>query len=134
MARGPRYPRLDLPAKADGSFVFAGDVRVPGMVHAAIVHGPQGDTVLSSFDRKAAEQVPGVVGVVQSRRWVAAAAKTWHAAHKAVLAMEPRFHAAGRIADFLLRSRTASTPRCAAGGRRGSWPRAIPMPCSPSPA
>ncbi len=95
----PRFPRLDLPAKADGSFVFAGDVRVPGMVHAAIVHGPQGDTVLSSFDRKAAEKVPGVVGVVQSKRWVAAAAKTWHAAHKAVLAMEPRFHAAGRIAD-----------------------------------
>lgn len=95
----PRYPRLDLPAKVDGSFVYAGDVRVPGMVHAAIVHGPQGDTVLSSFDRKAAEGIPGVVGVVQSKRWVAAAAKTWHAAHKAVLAMEPRFHAAGRIAD-----------------------------------
>ena len=95
----PRYPRLDLPAKVDGSFVFAGDVRVPCMVHAAIVHGPQGDTVLSSFDRKAAEGIPGVVGVVSSKRWVAAAAKTWHAAHKAVLAMEPRFHAAGRIAD-----------------------------------
>lgn len=95
----PRFPRLDLPAKVDGSFVFAGDVRVPGMVHAAIIHGPQGDTVLSSFDRKAADKVPGVVGVVPSKRWVAAAAKTWHAAHKAVLAMEPRFHAAGRIAD-----------------------------------
>ena len=95
----PRFPRLDLPAKADGSFVFAGDIRVPGMVHAAIVHGPQGDTVLSSFDRKAAGKVPGVVGVVHAKRWVAAAAKTWHAAHKAVLAMEPRFHAAGRIAD-----------------------------------
>jgi isoquinoline 1-oxidoreductase beta subunit len=43
--------------------------------------------------------VPGVVGVVHAKRWVAAAAKTWHAAHKAVLAMEPRFRAAGRIAD-----------------------------------
>jgi isoquinoline 1-oxidoreductase beta subunit len=95
----PRFPRLDLPAKADGSFVFAGDVRVPGMVHAAIAHGPQGDTVLSSYDRKAAAKVPGVVGVVHAKRWVAAAAKTWHAAHKAVLAMEPRFRAAGRIAD-----------------------------------
>lgn len=97
--RAPRFPRLDLPAKADGSFIYAGDVRVPGMVHAAIIHGPQGDTVLSSFDRKAAARVPGLVGVVHARRWVAAAAKTWHAAHKAVLAMEPRFRAAGRIAD-----------------------------------
>ncbi|OYU34151.1 molybdopterin cofactor-binding domain-containing protein [Novosphingobium sp. PASSN1] len=94
-----RFPRLDLPVKADGSFVFAGDVRVPGMVHAAIVHGPQGDTVLSTYDGKAASKVPGVVGVVRAKRWVAVAAKTWHAAHKAVLAMEPRFRAAGRIAD-----------------------------------
>ena len=95
----PRFPRLDLPAKADGSFVFAGDVRLPGMVHAAIAHGPQGDTELSSFDRKAADSVPGVVGVVRTKRWLAAAATTWHAAHKAVLAMEPRFRAVGRIAD-----------------------------------
>lgn len=95
----PRFARLDLPPKIDGSFVFAGDVRVPGMVHAAIIHGPQGDTVLSSFDRKAADKVPGVVGVVEGKRWVAAAAGTWHTAHKAVLAMEPRFRAAGRIAD-----------------------------------
>jgi isoquinoline 1-oxidoreductase beta subunit len=95
----PRFPRLDLPAKADGSFVFAGDVRLPGMVHAAIVHGPQGDTELSSFDRSAASGVRGVVGVVHTKRWLAAAADTWHAAHKAVLAMEPRFRAVGRIAD-----------------------------------
>ncbi len=96
---GARFPRLDLPAKADGSFVFAGDVRLPGMVHAAIAHGPQGDTELSSFDRKAAGNVPGVIGVVHTKRWLAAAANTWHAAHKAVLAMEPRFRAVGRIAD-----------------------------------
>ncbi|MFM9934725.1 MAG: molybdopterin cofactor-binding domain-containing protein [Novosphingobium sp.] len=95
----PHFPRLDLPAKADGSFVFAGDVRLPGMVHAAIVHGPQGDTELSSFDRKAAGRIRGVAGVVHSKRWLAAAANTWHAAHKAVLAMEPRFRAVGRIAD-----------------------------------
>jgi len=94
-----RFPRLDLPTKVDGSFIFAGDVRLPGMVHAAIVHGPQGDTELSSFDRNAAAGVRGVVGVVHTKRWLAAAAKTWHAAHKAVLAMEPRFRAVGRIAD-----------------------------------
>lgn len=114
----PRYPRLDLPAKADGSFVFAGDVRVPGMVHAAIVHGPQGDTVLSTYDSKAAGKVPGVVGVVHAKRWVAAAAKTWHAAHKAVLAMEPRFRAAGRIADSsALETRIDTALRKGAGTR-----------------
>ena len=95
----PRYPRLDLPAKADGSFVFAGDVRLPGMVFAAIAHGPQGNSVLSSHDKDAAAGVRGLVGVVHARRWLAAVATTWHAANKAVKAMEPRFRAAGPIAD-----------------------------------
>lgn len=93
------FPRLDLPAKADGSFVFAGDVRLPGMVHAAIAHGPQGDAVLASYDRQAAAQVKGLVGVVRAKRWLAAVASTWHAADKALAAMDPRFRAAGRIVD-----------------------------------
>ncbi|MEC8838491.1 MAG: molybdopterin cofactor-binding domain-containing protein, partial [Pseudomonadota bacterium] len=29
----PECPRLDLPSKVDGSFLFAGDVRLPGMVY-----------------------------------------------------------------------------------------------------
>ncbi|MCW1383314.1 molybdopterin-dependent oxidoreductase [Novosphingobium sp. KCTC 2891] len=95
----PRYPRLDLPAKADGSFVFAGDVRLPGMVFAAIAHGPQGDSVLASYDKAAAADVKGLVGVVHAKRWLAAAGTTWHAADKALKAMDPRFKAAGRIAD-----------------------------------
>ena len=95
----PRHPRLDLPAKVDGSFTFAGDVRLPGMVFAAIAHGPQGAAVLSSYDKQAAAPVRGLVGVVRAKRWLAAAATTWHAADKAVRAMEPRFKADGPIAD-----------------------------------
>ncbi len=95
----PRFPRLDLPAKVDGSFVFAGDVRLPDMVFAAVAHGPQGDCVLASYDAQAAAKVTGLVRVVHTRRWLAAVATTWHAAAKAVAAMEPRFKAAGRIAD-----------------------------------
>ncbi|MEO0031327.1 MAG: hypothetical protein RIS94_1085 [Pseudomonadota bacterium] len=95
----PRFPRLDLPAKVDGSFVFAGDVRLPGMVHAAIAHGPQGDAVLASYDKQAAVEVKGLVGVVKAKRWLAAVASTWHAADKALAAMDPRFKAAGRVVD-----------------------------------
>ncbi|WP_225206939.1 xanthine dehydrogenase family protein molybdopterin-binding subunit [Novosphingobium huizhouense] len=95
----PACPRLDLPAKVDGSFVFSGDVRLPGMVHAAIAMGPQGDSVLASYDKQAAAQVKGLVGVVHAKRWLAAAGTTWHAADKALKAMDPRFKAAGRIAD-----------------------------------
>ena len=95
----PRYRRLDLPPKVDGSFVFAGDVRLPDMVYAAVAHGPQGDTVLGSYDKQAAANIKGLVRVVHTRRWLAAVATNWYAASKAVAAMEPRFKAIGRIAD-----------------------------------
>ena len=52
-----RFPRLDLPSKVDGSHVFAGDVRLPGMVHTAIRHGPIGDTVLAIYDKAHASGV-----------------------------------------------------------------------------
>lgn len=95
----PRHPRLDLPAKVDGSFTFAGDIRLPGMVYAAIAHGPQGASYLSSYDKQAAATVRGLVGVVHAKRWLAAVASDWYSADKAVRAMEPRFKADGPIAD-----------------------------------
>ena len=94
-----RHPRLDLPAKVDGSFTFAGDLRLPDMVFAAIAHGPLGASVLSSYDKQAAAQVRGLVGVVHAKRWLAAVATDWYSADKAVRAMEPRFKADGPIAD-----------------------------------
>jgi isoquinoline 1-oxidoreductase beta subunit len=88
-----------LPAKVDGSFTFAADVRLPGMVHAAIAHGPQGDCVLSTWDGQAAARVPGCLGVVHAKGWLAAIGVTWHAADRAVAAMEPRFRPRGAVAD-----------------------------------
>ena len=55
----PAYPRIDLPAKVDGSFLFAGDVRLPGMLYAAIRHGPMGDTELTHYDAKAGARTLG---------------------------------------------------------------------------
>ena len=48
------FPRVDLPAKVDGSFLFAGDIRLPGMAFVAIRQGPLANARLKSFDRKAA--------------------------------------------------------------------------------
>lgn len=93
------FPRIDLPAKVDGSLRFAGDVRLPGMVFAAIAHGPQGDSELSHHDRAAGLAVSGCSGVVADRHWVAAVADTWFAADKAVKALAPTFRAHGQIAD-----------------------------------
>lgn len=85
------FPRLDLPSKVDGSYLFAGDVRLPGMVYAAIRHGPMNQSVLSRFDAAKAQQVSGLVGIVEGKRWLAAVAENWWAAEKALDAMSARF-------------------------------------------
>ena len=110
------YPRLDLPSKVDGSHLFAGDVRLPGMVHAAIRHGPVDHARLSSFDKEAAAGRRGLVGIVEGKRWLAAAATDWWAAEQALEAMAPRFTIARpvtteRIDELLDRGVRRGEPR-----------------------
>ena len=85
------YPRLDLPAKVDGTFQFAADIRLPHMVHASIRHGVPGRPFLESFEESRVAGVRGLVGVVQSKRWLAAAASDWWGAERALELMRPRF-------------------------------------------
>ncbi|WP_324826563.1 xanthine dehydrogenase family protein molybdopterin-binding subunit [Qipengyuania zhejiangensis] len=87
----PLYPRLDLPAKVDGSFLFAADIRLPGLVYASIRHGPLGNGTLSRFDADAVAGIRGLVGVVRSKRYLAAVAESWWAAEQALKAMKPVF-------------------------------------------
>lgn len=91
------YPRLDLPAKVDGSFLFAGDVRLPDMVYAAIKHGPVDEAELSHFEPRRAARIRELVTVVEGKRWLAAVATNWWAAERALEAMRPRFRITGRL-------------------------------------
>ncbi|HTN13600.1 MAG TPA: molybdopterin cofactor-binding domain-containing protein [Sphingomonadaceae bacterium] len=91
------YPRLDLPAKVDGSLLFAGDVRLPDMVYASIRHGPIDRSTLKRFDVNAAAGSLGLVGVVKGKRWLAAVGETWFAAEKALRKLAPTFMVAGAI-------------------------------------
>lgn len=86
-----RYPRLDLPAKVDGGYAFAGDVRLPDMLHAAIRHGPVGDTRLGGYDTHQARGVQGLVKLVNGDTWLAAVATDWWAAERALSLIAPRF-------------------------------------------
>ena len=85
------FPRLDLPAKVDGSFLFAGDIRLPGMAFVAIRHGPADRSRLKRYDKAAGAKVRGLVGIVEGNRWLAAAGETWWAAERALAAMKPVF-------------------------------------------
>jgi len=93
------FPRLDLPSKVDGSHLFAGDVRLPDMVYAAIRHGPLDQAALSSFDRKAIAGHRGLVGVVEGKRWLATVATNWWAAEQAADALAARFRVPEPVAS-----------------------------------
>ncbi|MCJ2181758.1 molybdopterin-dependent oxidoreductase [Novosphingobium sp. 1949] len=96
------YPRLDLPSKVDGSWTFAGDVRVPGLLHAAIRQGPLAARCsLEALDEAQGAKVPGfervVRGETQGRAWVAVVARNGWAAQTALDKMQPRFRFAGAV-------------------------------------
>ncbi|MBD3729414.1 MAG: xanthine dehydrogenase family protein molybdopterin-binding subunit [Sphingomonadales bacterium] len=91
------FPRLDLPAKVDGSFLFAGDVRLPDMLFAAIHHGPLGKAELARFEAARARDVAGLVQVVRGKRWLAAVATNWWAAERALGDMRAVFRLRGPI-------------------------------------
>ena len=96
---GKPLPRLDVPAKVDGSADFAGDIRLPDMVFASVRAGPIGDSRLRQVDKAAAAGVRGLIEVVEHPRWVAAVANNWWAANRALDALAPRFETRGALAN-----------------------------------
>jgi isoquinoline 1-oxidoreductase beta subunit len=116
------FPRLDLPSKVDGSYLFAGDVRLPNMAYAAIRHGPLNEAELTAFEREGAA-TRGLLNLVKGKRWLAAVAETWWAAEQALDRMAPRFRVANvidsdRIAEALDRGAARGEPTRVA--RRGN--------------
>lgn len=96
---GQSLPRLDAPAKVDGSANFAGDIRLPDMVFASVVGGPAPTSRMLGTDKAAADRVPGVLQVVETDEWAAAIGVTWWAANRGVEALAARFSTPGPMID-----------------------------------
>jgi isoquinoline 1-oxidoreductase beta subunit len=81
---------VDTPAKVTGRAIYGIDVRVPGMVFAAVARSPVFGGRLTRFDPAPALAVPGVTRVVPISRGVAVVAEnTWAAFQgKRLLAVE----------------------------------------------
>lgn len=80
MLIGTRLPRLDVPAKVDGTATYTIDVRRPGLVTAVVAHAPRIGARLKSFDDSETRKLAGIVDVVQVSRGVAVlATNTWTA-------------------------------------------------------
>ncbi|MEO0998612.1 MAG: molybdopterin cofactor-binding domain-containing protein [Pseudomonadota bacterium] len=77
---GTRLPRLDSPAKTDGSAVFTLDVTRPGMLIAVVARPPRFGGRVGRLDATAARAVDGVRDVVEIDRGVAVLADSYPAA------------------------------------------------------
>jgi isoquinoline 1-oxidoreductase beta subunit len=85
---GKPLKRVDTVAKLDGSQIYAIDVKLPGMVNAAIKQCPVFGGKLASYDEAKIAKMPGVLKVVKvDDSTVAVVADTWWRAKTALDAL-----------------------------------------------
>jgi len=95
---GQSAPRSDIPAKVDGTARFGLDVRLPGMLYAAIRQCPMLGGAPGAIDVRAALAMSGVERVLRlpahagSTAGVAVVARGWWQAQQAVQAMAVDWH------------------------------------------
>jgi isoquinoline 1-oxidoreductase beta subunit len=65
---GTPVARMDVEPKVNGSAIYPMDVRLPGMVYAAVKVSPVPGGVLKSFNFDAVKARPGVIGVVEFKQ------------------------------------------------------------------
>jgi isoquinoline 1-oxidoreductase subunit beta len=80
---GTPQRRLDVPDKVTGQPVYAMDVRLPGMLYAAIVQCPVFGGALKAVDERSIAGMAGVRGVVRMADAVAVVADSWWRAKRA---------------------------------------------------
>jgi isoquinoline 1-oxidoreductase beta subunit len=81
---GRSVPRWDIPGKVDGSAEFGLDVKVPGMLLAAVRCAPRFGAKLAHYDATAIRAKPGVVAVVEVPNGLAVVAQTYWQARRAL--------------------------------------------------
>ena len=84
---GKPQKRIDTAAKVDGSALYGIDVKLPGMLHAALAQPPVLGGSLNRFDAKAAETLPGVKKVLATASGVVVVADHYWQARKALAAV-----------------------------------------------
>lgn len=88
---GKSIPRIDIPAKVDGTARYGIDAEAPGMLYAAVRTSPVFGNKLSSVNADLALQRRGVVKVVELENAVAVVADNYWRAKQALAALDIRF-------------------------------------------
>ncbi len=77
---GTPVPMVDGPHMVDGSAIYASDLRLPGMVYAAVARCPVFGGEVDTYDATAAKAVAGVVDVIEIDHGIAVVADSSWAA------------------------------------------------------
>jgi isoquinoline 1-oxidoreductase beta subunit len=84
---GKDMPRLDVPAKVNGTAVFGIDVKLPGLLTARVLRSPVFGGKVASFNADKARAIAGVRNVVQISNGIAVVADNYWAASKGAQAV-----------------------------------------------
>jgi nicotinate dehydrogenase subunit B len=85
---GKSIPRVDLPEKFTGEFVYSQDASVPGMLHGRVVRPATSLSAPASIDESSIQNIPGVVKIVREGTFVGVVAETEWAAIQAAQALK----------------------------------------------
>jgi nicotinate dehydrogenase subunit B len=85
---GKSIPRVDLPGKFTGEFVYSQDASVPGMLHGRVVRPATSLSAPASIDESSIQNIPGVVKIVREGTFVGVVAETEWAAIQAAQALK----------------------------------------------
>jgi nicotinate dehydrogenase subunit B len=85
---GKSIPRVDLPGKFTGEFVYSQDASVPGMLHGRVVRPATSLSAPASIDESSIKNIPGMVKIVREGTFVGVVAETEWAAVQAAKALK----------------------------------------------
>jgi len=95
---GTSVPRIDAPAKVDGSASFGIDVKLPGMKYAAVKAAPVFGSVVDEIDTSSVQAMPGVRKIVNLDDAVAVIADGYWQAQQAIDKLDIQWSQSGNEA------------------------------------
>ncbi len=88
---GTSVPRVDIPEKVSGEFIYAHDFRMPGMLHARVLRPDDLGANIVAVDDSAARKVNGFVRTVRKDNFLAVVSSTEWGAVKAARALKVKW-------------------------------------------
>jgi nicotinate dehydrogenase subunit B len=96
---GTSVPRLDIPTKTTGQFVYVQHVRLPGMLHGKVVRAPVVGATVVSVDQSSVAALPGNIQVVVKNNFIGVVADTEWNAIQAVAALNVTWSSGATLPD-----------------------------------